>query len=277
MLGIDPRAARATWTVILIALLCLTIYAIRNTLFIFIVSLLFAYLLLPLVDFIDRFLPWRRSRGPALVIVYIFLVAGLVSTGIVIGSRVAEQAKIALSTSDSAPIDVFNIGDDLAGNPIEHSVPITRAQLEKQMEPLLAKCLELTRRALDGARMTAADIDRVIMVGGPTQMPIVRQALISMMGDKLDFSIDPMTVVAQGAALYASTLERTIGTAEVPSQQASMPGAKSSDQVAIRLNHERASGTPKSPIAGTAPAGSRLHEIKIDGEGGVWHLLPYEK
>ena len=52
MLGIDPRAARATWTVILIALLCLTIYAIRNTLFIFIVSLLFAYLLLPIVDFI---------------------------------------------------------------------------------------------------------------------------------------------------------------------------------------------------------------------------------
>src|SRR5258708_39002949 len=74
MLGIDPRAARATWTVILIALLCLTIYAIRNTLFIFIVSLLFAYLLLPIVDFIVRFLPWKRSRGPALVIVYILLV-----------------------------------------------------------------------------------------------------------------------------------------------------------------------------------------------------------
>jgi predicted PurR-regulated permease PerM len=108
MLGIDPRAARATWTVILIALLCLTIYAIRNTLFIFIVSLLFAYLLLPLVDFIDRFLPWRRSRGPALVIVYIFLVAGLVSAGIVIGSRVAEQAnnlaqKLAIFLKEQPP------------------------------------------------------------------------------------------------------------------------------------------------------------------------------
>src|SRR5438093_324781 len=92
MFGIDPRAARATWTVILIALLCLTIYAIRNTLFIFIVSLLFAYLLLPIVDFIDRFLPGKRSRGPALAIVYILLVSGIVSAGIVIGSRVAEQA-----------------------------------------------------------------------------------------------------------------------------------------------------------------------------------------
>ena len=45
MLGIDPKAARATWTVILIALLCLVIYSIRETFFIFIVSLLFAYLL----------------------------------------------------------------------------------------------------------------------------------------------------------------------------------------------------------------------------------------
>src|SRR5438132_1513020 len=53
MMGIDPRAARATWTVILIGLLCLVIYSIRNTVFVFIVSLLFAYLLLPLLDFID--------------------------------------------------------------------------------------------------------------------------------------------------------------------------------------------------------------------------------
>ncbi len=192
--------------------------------------------------------------------------------------RVAEQAKIALSTSDSAPIDVFNIGDDLAGTPIEHSVPLTRVQLEKQMEPLLAKCLELTQRALDGARMTPADIDRVIMVGGPTQMPVVRQALISMIGDKLDYSIDPMTVVAQGAALYASTLERatpvsggtTAGAANDGAGAASSAAKPASDRIAIRLNHERASGTPKSPVAGSVPAGSGLHEIKIDAEGGVW-------
>jgi len=92
MLGIDPRAARATWTVILIALLCLVIYAIRHTLFIFIVSLLFAYLLLPIVDFIDRVLPLKRSRTPALAIVYLALVAGIVVAGVAVGTRVAEQA-----------------------------------------------------------------------------------------------------------------------------------------------------------------------------------------
>jgi predicted PurR-regulated permease PerM len=93
MLGIDARAARATWTVILVALLCLTIYSIRRTLLLFIVALLFAYLLLPIVDFIDRVLPMRGSRTPALAIVYVLLVSGLIFTGIEIGSRVTDQAK----------------------------------------------------------------------------------------------------------------------------------------------------------------------------------------
>src|SRR6266404_5645515 len=92
MLGIDPRAARATWTVILIGLLCLVIYSIRNTFFVFIVSLLFAYLLLPLVDFIDRVLPLKRSRTPALAIVYLVLVTGIVLAGIGIGTKVAYEA-----------------------------------------------------------------------------------------------------------------------------------------------------------------------------------------
>jgi predicted PurR-regulated permease PerM len=92
MWGLDPKAARATWTVIAILLLCLTIYSIRHTLFIFIVAILFAYLLLPIVDLIDRFLPMKASRAPALAIVYTVLIAAIVIAGIEIGSSVAAQA-----------------------------------------------------------------------------------------------------------------------------------------------------------------------------------------
>jgi predicted PurR-regulated permease PerM len=92
MFGLDLKAARATWTVIAILILCLTVYAIRSTLFIFIVALLFAYLLLPIVDIIDRFLPMKRSRGPALAIVYTLLVTSIVIAGIEVGSSVALQA-----------------------------------------------------------------------------------------------------------------------------------------------------------------------------------------
>src|ERR1041384_3090229 len=92
MFGVDPRAARSAWTVILVAVFCRFVYAIRHTIFVFVISLLFAYLLLPLVDFIDRVLPLQRARTPALAIVCLILVAVIVIGGIEIGSRVADQA-----------------------------------------------------------------------------------------------------------------------------------------------------------------------------------------
>ncbi|MDQ6706435.1 MAG: AI-2E family transporter [Acidobacteriota bacterium] len=90
-LGVDFRAARYTWTAALVLLFLLCVYTIRGTLFIFVISLLFAYLLYPLVDIINRFVP-SQSRTPALAIVYLLLIGLLVFLGIEIGSKVAEQA-----------------------------------------------------------------------------------------------------------------------------------------------------------------------------------------
>lgn len=90
--GIDPRAARATWTVALTLLLAGGIYAIRGTLFVFIVALLFAYLLYPLVDRIGgRFSP--RNRTPALALTYLLVIGLLAAVAIGIGSRVAVEAR----------------------------------------------------------------------------------------------------------------------------------------------------------------------------------------
>ncbi|MEO7652245.1 MAG: AI-2E family transporter, partial [Bryobacteraceae bacterium] len=94
MIGIDVRAAKVTWTVILVLAMCWGLYAIRSTLFFFIAALLFAYLVLPLVDFIDRVLPLERSRTPALAIVYTLLVGGLVLGGAAVGSRASQQANL---------------------------------------------------------------------------------------------------------------------------------------------------------------------------------------
>jgi predicted PurR-regulated permease PerM len=95
-LGLDPRAARYTWTAVFILLLLGVVYLIRETLLIFVVALLFAYLLWPVVDNLDRRLP-GRSRVAALAIVYSSLVGLLIVIGIVIGSRVAQEAN-ALAT-----------------------------------------------------------------------------------------------------------------------------------------------------------------------------------
>ena len=91
MLGLDYRVVRYTWSAAFTLLLLSVIYLIRETLFIFAVALLFAYLLWPLVNFFDRRLP-GRSRVPALAIVYLLLVGSLVVIGIETGSRVMVEA-----------------------------------------------------------------------------------------------------------------------------------------------------------------------------------------
>ena len=91
MLGLSARAGRYTWTAALVLLLLYVTYIIRGTLFILTVSLLFAYLLYPIVDYLNNHLP-SRSRAPALAIVYLTLVGALVFLGAEVGSQVAEQA-----------------------------------------------------------------------------------------------------------------------------------------------------------------------------------------
>lgn len=92
MLGIDPKAARVTWTAALTLLLLAAIYAIRGTLVVFSVAVLFAYLLDPLVEQIGRRFP-GRSRTPALALACLILIGLLASIGIAIGSRVADEAR----------------------------------------------------------------------------------------------------------------------------------------------------------------------------------------
>jgi predicted PurR-regulated permease PerM len=91
LLGLDRHAARYTWTVVFVLLLVGLLYLIRETLFIFVVALLFAYLLWPLVKLLDRRLP-GRSKVLALTLVYLALVGFLIAMGIVLGSRVVQEA-----------------------------------------------------------------------------------------------------------------------------------------------------------------------------------------
>lgn len=96
MLGLEKRAARYTWTAVCVLLLVWLVYLIRETLFIFVIALMFAYLLWPLVRPLDQRLP-GRSKVLALALVYLALVAVLIVVGIAVGSRVVQQAN-ALAT-----------------------------------------------------------------------------------------------------------------------------------------------------------------------------------
>jgi predicted PurR-regulated permease PerM len=92
MLGIDAKALRAAWTVFLLALLLATAYAIRETIAVFVIALLFAYLLMPLVGFVERITPRQISPRIALAIVYLALVGTIITLALTLGSRLADEA-----------------------------------------------------------------------------------------------------------------------------------------------------------------------------------------
>jgi predicted PurR-regulated permease PerM len=109
LLGIDPKAARYTWSAALVLLLLATIYVIRETLIVFVIALLFAYLLYPLMDLIDRHMT-SKTRTPALAITFLLVIGILAVFGSLIGSVVANQAA---NLAQEAPVFL----DRLSQNP----------------------------------------------------------------------------------------------------------------------------------------------------------------
>jgi predicted PurR-regulated permease PerM len=93
MLGIERSAARYTWTAAMVLLLIWLVYLLRSTLFIFALALLFAYLLSPLVDLLDRAIPKKGTRTLALALAYLIFIGAVVLIGIQIGTRVVSQAQ----------------------------------------------------------------------------------------------------------------------------------------------------------------------------------------
>ncbi len=91
MFGIDPRAARYAWTAAIVLVLIWTVYLIRVTLIVFVIALLFAYLLYPLMDLFDRHLT-AKTRTPALAMTFVLVIGLLAVFGTLIGSVVATQA-----------------------------------------------------------------------------------------------------------------------------------------------------------------------------------------
>ena len=94
MLALDRSAARYTWTAAAVLLLIWLVYLLRTTLFVFALALLFAYLLSPLVDLLDRAIPRKGTRTLALTLAYLIFIGGVVFTAIQVGTTVVAQAGV---------------------------------------------------------------------------------------------------------------------------------------------------------------------------------------
>jgi molecular chaperone DnaK len=118
----------------------------------------------------------------------------------------AEKAKIELSSTVSTDINLPFITADATG-PKHLTMSITRAKLEDLISPIIERCRHPMEQALSDAKMTAKDIDRIIMVGGPTRMPIVQKFVEDYVGKKIERGVDPMECVALGAAIQAAIIK----------------------------------------------------------------------
>jgi molecular chaperone DnaK len=121
----------------------------------------------------------------------------------------AEEAKIQLSFKDTHNI-LSNLGDlpfeDDNGEEPEIDITVTQKDMENVVAPIFQKAIDITKELLKRNNLKGADLGALILVGGPTFSPILRRMLKEQITDKVDTSVDPMTVVAKGAALFASTI-----------------------------------------------------------------------
>jgi molecular chaperone DnaK len=117
----------------------------------------------------------------------------------------AEKAKIELSTTLETEINLpFITSQD--GSPKHLSMKLARSKLEQLVESIVQKCKHPTEQALKDAKLTSKGIDKIILVGGPTRMPIVKKFVEDFVGKKAERGVDPMECVAMGAAIQAGIL-----------------------------------------------------------------------
>lgn len=121
----------------------------------------------------------------------------------------AEETKIKLSFNETHNIlsDLGDIpGEDDNGEEFELDITVTQADMERALSPIFQKAIDICKKLLERNNLKGSSLDSLILVGGPTFSPVVRKMLKQQICNP-DTSVDPMTVVSKGAALYASTIE----------------------------------------------------------------------
>lgn len=175
----------------------------------------------------------------------------------------AETAKIALSQTDETTIEVEKIGDDDSGEEIYLTIPFTRKDFEKLIKPFVDKTIELSKETIKDAGVKQSSIAKIVLVGGPTMIPYIKDRLEKDLKIEVDTSSDPLTVVARGACIYAVSQK-------IPKEFLETKKADASTKM-LRLNHESLTSETEETITGVVEDLKDVEEdyfIQIQSEGG---------
>jgi molecular chaperone DnaK len=124
----------------------------------------------------------------------------------------AEKAKIELSNMVNTEINLPFLAYDSATGPKNMILQITRSKMEELLRPIIEGCRGPTMQALQDAKLGPNEIDKIILIGGPTRMPMVRQFVATIMGKEPERGVDPMEAVALGAAIQGAVISGDVST-----------------------------------------------------------------
>jgi molecular chaperone DnaK len=125
-------------------------------------------------------------------------------TAFAVIKRSAEVAKIELSRSETAFLEDCRF-KDADGEEVDLELKLTRGEVISAAEPIVQRSVDICKRVLEEKQLPSSAVGKVILVGGPTLAPYFREILTAKLGILLDHSLDPLTVVARGAAIFAGT------------------------------------------------------------------------
>ena len=118
----------------------------------------------------------------------------------------AEKAKIELSTVMETDVNLPFISHDPSSGAKNLELRMTRAKLDELIEPIVERCKPSILKALEDAKISTSDINKIVMVGGPTRIPLVQKFVSEIIGKDAESGVDPMEAVAMGAAIQAGII-----------------------------------------------------------------------
>lgn len=167
----------------------------------------------------------------------------------------AEDLKNQLSFKDKEDVlsNLGDLGEDEDGEEIELDFTVTQDEAFNVMRPYFQKAVDICKNLLERNHLDSKQLDKLILVGGPTHSPLIRQMLREQITPNVDTSIDPMTAVATGAALYASTIDAEVSDDDI-----------AVDTVKLEIGYEATSVETTEWVSVKLPAYAKQSEVFVE-------------
>ncbi|MBS8122197.1 Hsp70 family protein [Candidatus Vampirococcus lugosii] len=176
----------------------------------------------------------------------------------------AENTKKMLTYDNEVNVEIDKVGEDDNGNEIYLNITITKKDFEKLVEPFVKKSLVLVKETINESGVDKNSIEKIVLVGGSTQSPIIKDRLEKEFGIEVDSSVDPLTVVSKGGAIYASN--------QIIKDEFKENNKVCLDSYNIKLNYEAVSSENEEMVSGIIEGLNEDEEffIQIQSESGYY-------